>query len=280
MKLSLGVMQGRLLPSYLGRYQAHPVGMWHEEFYIARDMGFDHIEFIVDQNDLADNPLMTFEGLSKIERTVEKSGTQLHSACLDIYMDLRFLDKRMGSICKEILSLVIRNGKSVGIGTFILPFVDESSMAKISEQSHVVATLQELAEIAEREGVILALETDLDAKKFQDLLKNIGSQRIRVNYDIGNSASLGYSFADEFEAYYEDIVDIHIKDRVIGGGSVMLGTGNADLRGVASYLVDHSFKGLVVLQAFKGANYLRDIEVQKEYISRLWQEQVLAQVSR
>ena len=44
----IGIMQGRLLPRYKGRYQAHPVNYWQAEFYIAKEMGFDQIEFILD----------------------------------------------------------------------------------------------------------------------------------------------------------------------------------------------------------------------------------------
>ena len=36
MENKIGVMQGRLLPKYHGRYQAHPVDYWQEEFEIAR----------------------------------------------------------------------------------------------------------------------------------------------------------------------------------------------------------------------------------------------------
>ena len=42
---SIGVMQGRLLPKYKGRYQAHPLGYWQDEFLIAASFQFDYIEF-------------------------------------------------------------------------------------------------------------------------------------------------------------------------------------------------------------------------------------------
>ena len=54
----IGVMQGRLLPKYQGRYQAHPVGYWQDEFYIASKNGLDCIEFILDFNDAEINPLL------------------------------------------------------------------------------------------------------------------------------------------------------------------------------------------------------------------------------
>lgn len=42
-KNNIGVMQGRLLPKYQGRYQAHPVGYWQDEFEIANEIGLDCI---------------------------------------------------------------------------------------------------------------------------------------------------------------------------------------------------------------------------------------------
>ena len=58
----IGVMQGRLMPKYLGRYQAHPIGYWQEEFQKAAELELDCIEFILDYNDADQNPLMTLGG--------------------------------------------------------------------------------------------------------------------------------------------------------------------------------------------------------------------------
>ena len=52
----IGVMQGRLLPKYKGRYQAHPVGYWQDEFSIANKVGLNCIEFILDYEDASNNP--------------------------------------------------------------------------------------------------------------------------------------------------------------------------------------------------------------------------------
>ena len=51
MNNKIGVMQGRLVPKYQGRYQAFPVGMWKDEFKIAKECGIDLVEFILDFND-------------------------------------------------------------------------------------------------------------------------------------------------------------------------------------------------------------------------------------
>ena len=83
----LGVMQGRLLPKYKGQYQAHPKGYWQKEFGLAKALGLNLIEFILDYSDVQENPLMSPEGLSEIESVVKASGIQVRSICADYFME-------------------------------------------------------------------------------------------------------------------------------------------------------------------------------------------------
>ena len=43
--------------------------------------------------------------------------------------------------------------------------------------------------------------TDLSPTKFKQFLSEMPSKKITVNYDTGNSASLGYDINEEFKAY-------------------------------------------------------------------------------
>jgi L-ribulose-5-phosphate 3-epimerase len=76
---------------------------------------------------------------------------------------------------------------------------------------------------------------------------------IRVNYDSGNSASLGYHPVEEFAAYGERIGSVHVKDRVRGGSTVPLGTGDADFRAFFEGLGALRYQGDILLQAARGA---------------------------
>ena len=73
----LGVMQGRLLPKYQGRYQAHPVGYWADEFPRAAALGLDCIEFILDHNDAERNPLLSATGREAIRCVSAKTGVRV-----------------------------------------------------------------------------------------------------------------------------------------------------------------------------------------------------------
>ena len=85
--MKIGVMQGRLLPKYKGRYQAHPIGYWKDEFIIAKEIGLDSIEFILDYNDYMKNPLMSRNGIKEILKIIEQSGVKVRSICADFFME-------------------------------------------------------------------------------------------------------------------------------------------------------------------------------------------------
>jgi len=69
----LGVIQGRLLPKYRGKYQAHPVGYWEEEFEIAKNLELDCIEFILDFENIEENPLIKEGGVDEIIKYIKKT---------------------------------------------------------------------------------------------------------------------------------------------------------------------------------------------------------------
>jgi hexulose-6-phosphate isomerase len=54
--------------------------------------------------------------------------------------------------------------------------------------------------------------------------------------------------ADEIAAYGQRIVNVHIKDRVLGGTTVPLGTGSADFESVFAALAKAGYRGNYILQ--------------------------------
>ena len=60
------------------------------------------------------------------------------------------------------------------------------------------------------------------SKDFLKLINDLNFPFFKINYDTGNSASMGYDFKEELQTYAQYITNIHIKDRVFKGGSVIL----------------------------------------------------------
>ena len=89
---------------------------------------------------------------------------------------------------------------------------------------------------------------------------------ITVNYDIGNSAALGFDPLEELNAYGEKISDIHIKDRLLDGGSVKLGTGNANIPEFLKLIEDFNYSGPLIMQAYRDDEGVSIFEEQLNWV--------------
>ena len=59
------IMQGRLSKPINGKIQSFPINSWENEFYLARNIGFELIEWVLDEN-VKDNPILDKRFFSKI----------------------------------------------------------------------------------------------------------------------------------------------------------------------------------------------------------------------
>ena len=268
---SLGVMQGRLLPKFQGRYQAHPVGYWQKEFSIASELGLDYIEFILDYNDLDLNPLISKTGINEIRDVVQKSGVGIRSVCADYFMEapLHALSAVAANQSKVLLKKLLENGKELGLKDIVIPCVDQSSLQDQDSQERLVEALSPFLALAEKTDINLALETDLSPIKFLNLLKRFDSSKITVNYDTGNSASLGFDPIEEFAAYGDRISDIHIKDRKLHGSSVILGTGDTDFNSFFKALNTITFNGPFIMQVYRDDEGITVFKEQLEWFKTI-----------
>lgn len=246
-------MQGRLLPKFLGRYQAHPLRYWAEEFPVAASLGLSCIEFIFDYNDYQLNPIFFEKGINEIKKTVDQTGVQVRSICADYFMlaPLHSLNKVLVNKSVEIMLQLFTNANKLEIKDIVLPCVDQSSLKDDLSIIHFVKNIQPVIELAEKFSINLSLETDLDPKTFAQLLSELPSSYVTVNYDTGNSASLGFDPIEEFNYYGSRISDIHIKDRKLNGGSVELGTGDVDFKRFFDALKTIDYGAPFVMQVYR-----------------------------
>ena len=246
-------MQGRLLPKYQGKYQAHPVDHWQEEFKIANQLDLDCIEFILDHYKSEKNPLLNSNGLEEIKKIVQASGVKVLSICADYFMQAPIHSNNFTIVDKSlaILDKLIKNASQIRASDIVLPCVDQSSLKNKKDIDIFVNNIKSIVKTAESAGINICLETDLEPKVFANMLDSIGSKNVTVNYDIGNSAALGYDPIEEFRAYGHKISDLHIKDRLLGGRSVPLGTGNVNFSKIFDLLSKYEYQGIIIFQAFR-----------------------------
>lgn len=253
MKNEIGVMQGRLLPKFEGRYQAHPLGYWQDEFKVAQKIGLDLIEFILDYNNVEENPLLKAGGIKEIVKICEDTGVSVKTICADYFMEapLHSEDDSVAEQSLKVLGQLLITAEQLGVTDIVIPCVDQSSLKDTKAIKRFVVNLRTILERLENKQINLSLETDLAPQPFIELLDQFDSGRITVNYDIGNSAALGHDPHEEFSAYGEKISDLHVKDRILGGGSVILGTGDANISGVFELVEQYNFQGPIIFQAYR-----------------------------
>jgi sugar phosphate isomerase/epimerase len=249
----IGVMQGRLLPKYKGRYQSHPFGYWQDEFPKAAALDLDCIEFILDFNDAEFNPLLRDDGPDEILLLSEKTGVKVVTVCADYFMEapLHHTDTGIAAQSQNVLRRLLSNGNKLGLTDIVIPCVDQSSLTDDTAKERFIARLRPLEEAAVMSGISLSLETDLAPQPFADLLEEFGSNRVTVNYDTGNSAALCYDPVEELSCYGNKITDIHIKDRKHGGGSVPLGNGDVQFCHFFKALRSLNYVGPFIMQAYR-----------------------------
>ena len=275
MKNYLGIMQGRLLPKYKGNFQAHPVGYWQDEFKIASELGFDGIEFILDYHKSKLNPLFTDQGVNEILYEIKKNNVQVRSVCADYFMASPLFEEEPKKKNENIITLkrLFLASKKIGITDIVVPLVDSSSILHNTRKNElVVSFFKSFFSQTNVERVNLCLETDLPPKKFLELVNEINHPQIKINYDTGNSASLGYDFYKEFETYGHLVTNIHIKDRIFKGKSVKLGSGDCKLKEILIYLSKIKYKGIFILQAFREEDGLASIIPQYDYINKYFEK--------
>lgn len=247
-------MQGRLVPPVNGRLQCFPASRWKDEFPLAAAAGLEAIEWIYDAPGALQNPLPSDADRGRIGELARENGVRVLSVCADYFMDRPLLRGAAVDRAEALTHLrsLLSWAATVGVERIVLPFVDQSAIDGDDDFEEGIATLKTLLDDLKRKGIELHLETSLPPRRFAEMLSELPHPFFQVNYDSGNSASLGFRPREEFAAYGDRIGSVHIKDRVRGGGSVTLGTGDTDFDAVFGGLRDLGYSGHIVLQAARG----------------------------
>jgi hexulose-6-phosphate isomerase len=242
-------MQGRLSPPVDGKIQAFPWRHWREEFPAAQALGFRLMEWTLDAERLYENPIMTAEGRREIAALSRRHGVAIASLTGDFFMHAPF-HKAAGAERERRLrdlQAVARACAELGVRFLVIPLVDAGRMDTPQEEADVAAAFASPFEAS------IVFECDYAPRELARFVAQLGPE-YGINYDIGNSASLGYDPVEEIHAYGGRILNVHVKDRVRGGTTVPLGTGNANFRAVFAALREARYDGNYILQTARAAD--------------------------
>lgn len=247
---NIGFMQGRLSDVVDGKIQAFPWDSWQEEFGRARGIGIGLMEWTLDQKDLYENPFMTVEGQRAILQLSEESELKVPSVTGDCFMQAPFWksapDRRKGLL--DDFNAVICACRILNVKIVVVPLVDNGALTSEKEERYLIDTLTDHEPALERNGVKIAFESDFKPSQLEGFIGKMNPNFFGVNYDIGNSAALGFNAHEEFRRYGDRILNVHVKDRYLDGNTVPLGEGNADFDAVFNCLAQYDYRGNYILQ--------------------------------
>ncbi|QQG45412.1 MAG: sugar phosphate isomerase/epimerase [Candidatus Sungiibacteriota bacterium] len=268
LELKLGVMQGRLIPSRGRGIQFFPFEEWEKEFGLAAKLGLDAIEFIFDLERSAENPLMSSEGRARIRELIGEHNVLVRHICADFFMrQTPFVgDRAQRKENEKVLRELIQAALEIGASSVEIPLLEKSSLRTEADEKKFIDFLRTGLDFAHQSEVQLSLETDLPPRKLLALVETISHPALALTYDSGNSASLGYDSYEEITVLGEYISNVHIKDRILGGGTVPLGGGHANFERLFRGLGEIGYRGSFTLQAARGEEG-KEKETIAEYIS-------------
>ena len=249
----IGFIQGRLSDLVNNRIQLFPVKNWKAELKEASRNEIRTLEWTIDSETITENPLILPESIPEVIENINYFNVRIPSVTCDYFMEN---PPWLGGeeAVQANLKSIINGMHQIDSEILVIPLVDNSSIKDSSYTSYVVDYFKELEKHLVDSNVRVAFETDLPPDEFCSFIENFNHTRFGVNYDIGNSASLGFNPLEEFESYGQRIVNVHVKDRILNGTTVPLGEGNANFELVFELLVGSDYKGNYILQTARATD--------------------------
>jgi hexulose-6-phosphate isomerase len=266
----IGVMQGRLSPRPASRLQAFPHETWPEEFALAKRVGYSYLEWIYEAERASQNPIASKAGRAAIRACVAESGLPVGSVCADYFMVHRLAggSARAHKAHAAALCELVRWTRDLGATRILLPLLETSAVDSPELVLQVSDSIQSVLATLDAHEVVLGLEMEIPGADYAQVVRGIGSARVRAYYDTGNSTAQGLDIATDILPLLPVLEAVHLKDRMVAGTSQPFGHGAANFRGFfaalatagysGDFLTQHYFDAEPVASAAHSVGFVRD----------------------
>lgn len=211
------------------------------------------LEWTIDWQGIDDNPILNESEIPKILKLQIENELVIPSATLDCFMQFPCWQDDFSESSFLRYKILLENGRTLGLKYLVLPLVDASSINNDYKLESLFDFCKRITPHLISAEVQIVFESDYSSLDLLDFISKFDSSYFGVNYDIGNSASLGYSPKNEIESYGDWIKNVHVKDRVLGGSTVPLGEGSADFETVFGTLASINYAGNFILQTARSS---------------------------
>ncbi len=163
----------------------------------------------------------------------------------------------------------IKAAKQMGIKIVLLAFFGDGDIKHDKKGTKVVVErLKTAAKEAEEAGVILGIESWLSAEEHVDIIDAVGSDHIKVYYDVANSHKMGYDIYEEIRWLGKDLIcEFHAKEN-----GYLLGKGLVDFKKVRKSIEDIGYEGWIQIEGAvpKGADMYKSYRKNNRVLRRVF----------
>ncbi|MGE9313647.1 sugar phosphate isomerase/epimerase family protein [Niabella sp. CJ426] len=220
---------------------------------LAKELKADGLE--VDMGGLGnrptfDNKLLADSSRQQYLKAAKDNGIELFSLAMTGYYAQSFCGREA---YLESISDCIKTMQLMGIKTAFLPMGVQCDIASsTSIRDSVISRLKVVGKMAEKAGVVIAIETALSASGEKQLLKEIGSPAIKIYFNFSNPLKGGRDLYKEMKTLgAKNIAMIHASNK----DSVWLEKDpQIDLYKVKKVLDKMKWKGWLVVERSRDAS--------------------------
>ncbi|MBS1520879.1 MAG: sugar phosphate isomerase/epimerase [Bacteroidetes bacterium] len=228
-------------------------------FRLAKDIGADGVE--VDMGGLGnretfDNKLAIDSVRNQFLATSKSMNLEICSLGMTGFFAQSFAQR---PTAVRAVQDCINTAKEMNLKVVFLPLGVQGDLVKNPElRPAIVERLKAVGKIAEETGVVIGLETSLDAKEELKLLKEIGSPAVKSYFNFANAVKNGRDISKELEILgKKEIVQIHCTDE---DGVWLQNDTRIDLKKIKNTLDKMGWSGWLVIERSRDANDPRNVK--------------------
>jgi len=227
-----------------------------EAFDVAREIGLDGL--MINMGSEKDNLHLRDKAMQQsFLEASKRTGVKISSLAIG---ELNNVPYKSDPRTEEWVWDSIDAAKNLGAPVILLAFFGKNDLRKDEAGTkEVIRKLKLAAPKAEKEGVILGIESYLNAAEHLQILEAVGSKNVQCYYDFRNTADAGYDTVKEFRQLgRKSICELHMKEN-----GYLLGKGTLDWVKVRDAIYEEGFYGDGWMQ-IEGA-LPKDADIVKSY---------------
>lgn len=209
---------------------------------LAAEIGLDGVQVSFDApGRMAD--LRSAEVRQQYAEAEKKTGVAIASLAMGLLNSVPLASQpeaeRYVEECIEVMSQMRQK-------VVLLAFFGAGDVRERAKQDALIAVLKRLAPKAEKAGVILGIESQMNAQDHLRILDAVGSEAVKVYYDVANMEGLGYPLYEELRLLgkRKAICEIHVKEN-----NSLLGHGRVDFQKFRAALDDIDYNGWLIVES-------------------------------